>query len=143
MVMPVKVLVADDNRDAADTLAAIVEVHGGVARACYDGLSALVEAGQFRPDVCLLDLTMPGMDGDQVAAHLRADSAGRRIVLVAVTALGTDEARRRTARAGFDLHLVKPVDPDQLMAAVYTLGGPSGPIQPAPARQVAIPGTSA
>jgi len=132
-MIPVKVLVADDNRDAADTLAALIEVHGGKARACYDGLSALVTAGQFRPDVCLLDLAMPGMDGDQVAAHLRGTAGGRRMVLVAVTALGTDDARERTARAGFDLHLVKPVDPDQLLAAVYTLGGPSGPASLEPA----------
>ena len=127
-MMPVKVLVADDNRDAADTLAALVEANGGEARACYDGISALITAGQFHPDVCLLDLTMPGMDGDQVAAHIRAADPDRRVALGAVTALGSDEARRRTERAGFDLHLVKPVDPDQMLSAVYTLGGPSGPI---------------
>jgi CheY-like chemotaxis protein len=123
----VKVLVADDNKDAADTLAALVEVYGGEARTCYDGPSAVAEAGRFRPDVCLLDLTMPGMDGDQVAVRIHDLFPDLHTRLVAVTALGSDEARRRTTRAGFDLHLVKPVDPDRLMTAVYTLGGPDGP----------------
>jgi CheY-like chemotaxis protein len=125
-MIPVKVLVADDNRDAADTLAALIEVHGGVTRTCYDGPSAVAEAGRFRPDVCLLDLNMPGMDGDQVAACIHDQFPDLHTRLVAVTALGSDEARRRTARAGFDLHFVKPVDPDRLMTVVYTLGGPSG-----------------
>lgn len=127
-MIPVKVLVADDNRDAADTIAALVEANGGEARACYDGISALVAAGEFHPDVCLLDMAMPGMDGDQVAAHIRAADPDHRVALVAITALGSDEARRRTERAGFDLHLVKPVDPDLVLSAVYTLGGPSGPM---------------
>jgi two-component system, OmpR family, response regulator len=132
-MLPVKVLVADDNIDAADSLAMLVEANGGEAVACYDGPSALIEAGRFRPDVCLLDLTMPGMDGDQVAARVRELDPGRRVALVAVTALGSEEARKRTERAGFDLHLVKPVDPDQILSAVYTLGGPSGPATRPPA----------
>jgi len=126
----VRVLVADDNRDAADTLAALVEIHGGEALACYDGPSAVAEAGRFRPDVCLLDLTMPGMDGDQVAVRIHDQFPDLPARMVAVTALGSDEAKRRTTRAGFDLHLTKPVDPDRVMTAVFTLGGPSGPIQP-------------
>jgi CheY-like chemotaxis protein len=124
---PVKVLVVDDNRDAADTLAALIEASGGKARACYDGPTALVAADEFRPDVCLLDLTMPGMDGDQVAARLRDADPDHKLALVAVTALGSEDARYRTARAGFDLHLVKPVDPNQVLLAVYSHGGrPAG-----------------
>ena len=70
--------------------------------------------GEFRPDACILDLTMPGIDGVEVGRRLRERPWARTLPLVAVTAQGNDEARRRTAEAGFDLHLTKPVDPDRL-----------------------------
>ncbi len=109
-----RVLCVDDNRDAADTLAILLEIAGFEAKVCYDGRAALVMADAFRPDACLLDLNMPGMDGVEVGRRLRAMLSDRLLPLVAVTAQGDDDARRRTSDAGFDLHLTKPVDPDRL-----------------------------
>ena len=114
-----RVLCVDDNRDAADTLGVLLELVGYEARVCYDGATALQLAEAFRPDACILDLTMPGMDGDEVGRRLRQRDWARNLPLVAVTALSGDDARRRTAQVGFDLHLTKPVDPD-LLANVLT-----------------------
>jgi two-component system OmpR family response regulator len=113
-----RVLVADDCRDAADTLAAVLRLAGVETAVCYDGPAALAAAGWFRPDACLLDLAMPGLDGDQVAVRLNQRAGADRVLLVAVTAWADDAARARTAGAGFDLHLVKPVDPRDLLAAL-------------------------
>jgi len=115
---PLRVLVVDDNRDAADSTADLLRVVGFDARACYDGLAALELADGFLPNVCLIDLNMPGMDGDALAARLHERAGGRLLVLVAVTAMGDEVSRRRTREAGFSLHLVKPVDPHDLLAVV-------------------------
>jgi CheY-like chemotaxis protein len=109
-----RVLCVDDNRDAADTLGILLEIVGFEVKVCYDGPSALAAAETFRPDAAILDLTMPGMDGDEVGRRLRARPWGKAIPLVALTALSGDDARRRTEEAGFDLHLTKPVAPDRL-----------------------------
>lgn len=123
-----RVLCVDDNRDAADTLGVLLELVGFEVRVCYDGLSALGLADEFRPDAVILDLTMPGMDGVEVGRRLRERPWARTLPLVAVTALGGDEARLRTAQAGFDLHLTKPVEPDRLatvLADIVILRGDS------------------
>lgn len=109
-----RVLCVDDHRDAADSLGVLLELVGYEVKVCYDGESALDAADVFRPDACILDLTMPGLDGVEVGRRLRTRPWARNLPLVAVTALGNDEARQRTAAAGFDLHLTKPVDPDRL-----------------------------
>jgi CheY-like chemotaxis protein len=109
-----RVLCVDDHADAADSLGVLLELVGYETRVCYDGASALAAAEEFHPDACILDLTMPGMDGIEVGRRLRQRPWARNLPLVAVTALGNDEARQRTAEAGFDLHLTKPVDPDRL-----------------------------
>src|SRR5262249_34560581 len=83
----------------------------------YDGPSALAAAGEIRPDVCLIDLNMPGMEGDELATLLRARVGGRPVLCIAATALADEAARRRTSDAGFWLHLVKPVDPHDLLRA--------------------------
>lgn len=111
-----RVLCVDDDRDTADSLAFVLEMVGFEPRACYDGHAALATADEFRPDACVLDLTMPGMDGCEVARRLRRTTRERPIPIVAVTGEDDDEARRRTAEAGFDLHLTKPVNPDELAA---------------------------
>ena len=108
----------DDNRDFADSTAELLHLFGFEAAACYDGPHALAVAAGFRPDACLIDLNMPGMDGDELAGHLREVFAGRTALFVAVTARGDDESRRRTAAAGFGLHLVKPVHPHDLVRVV-------------------------
>ena len=132
-----RVLCVDDNRDAADSLGVMLELVGFEAKVCYDGASALAVADEFRPDACILDLTMPGIDGVEVGRRLRQRPWARNLPLVAVTALGNDEARRRTAEAGFDLHLTKPVDPDRLanvLADIVILRGDSWVPDDSPAR---------
>ena len=105
-----RVLCVDDKEDAADALAAVLELLGCEARACYDGPTALDVFSEFKPDACFIDLNMPGMNGLELAARLRSGTGCRPLLLVAVTALGSLEDRTRTAVTGFHYHLVKPVD---------------------------------
>jgi CheY-like chemotaxis protein len=116
------VLVVDDHPDAADALAAVLELLDCPVRACHDGPGALAVAAEFQPQVCLLDLMMPGMDGLELAARLRERAGGRPLLLVATTALGDLEARTQTALAGFHDHLTKPVDAAALIALLTRLG---------------------
>lgn len=116
-----RTLVVDDNVDAADTLSMLLEVMGCDTRTVYDGESALREAATFRPDLVLLDLGMPDLGGQAVCARLREEHWGAHIVIAAVTGWGQEEDRRRTKMAGFDHHLVKPVDPAVLEKLVREL----------------------
>lgn len=118
---PLRVLCIDDDRDAADSEAMLLELHGCDIDVCYDGRSALAAALRFSPDVCLVDFNMPGMDGCEVARRLRAWRRGQPVYLIAVTAHGSDEVREKTRAAGFDLHLVKPADWDALSLALSEL----------------------
>ncbi|QEL20506.1 response regulator [Limnoglobus roseus] len=113
-----RVLCVDDNHDVADSEVLLLELFGIEARACYDGACALAEARQFHPDAYLVDLNMPGMDGCELARELRTGQ-GPPPFLVAVTAKSGKEDYRRTAEAGFDAHLVKPVTPDHLLAVLF------------------------
>jgi two-component system, OmpR family, response regulator len=114
-----RVLCVDDDRDAADSLAVLLELAGFQPHVCYDGPCALAAVETFQPEACILDLTMPGMSGLELSRRIR-EWAGRREppILVALTGWTGEEARRRTAEAGFDLYLTKPVDPDHLAALV-------------------------
>jgi two-component system OmpR family response regulator len=116
-----RVLYVDDNRDLTDSAVELLRIVGFNARACYDGPTALTLAAEFRPDVCLLDLNMPVMEGDELAERLREQAGGRPMVIVAVTAMGNDASRQRTEAAGFHLHLLKPVDPHDLLRIVDEL----------------------
>jgi two-component system CheB/CheR fusion protein len=109
-----RVLVVDDNVDIARSLWMILQRLGHEADIAFDGRGALEKARFIRPDIVLLDLAMPGMDGYEVARRLREDSANARVFIVAVTGHGSDEDRARTKAGGFDLHLVKPVAPQFL-----------------------------
>jgi CheY-like chemotaxis protein/two-component sensor histidine kinase len=109
-----RVLVVDDNRDAADSLTMLLRSKGHDVRVAYDGPAALAAAGAFGPDLVLLDLGMPGMDGYEVARRLRGMPAFAGRVIAALTGWGQEADRRRTREAGFDHHLVKPVDPAEL-----------------------------
>jgi PAS domain S-box-containing protein len=109
-VHAVRVLVVDDNRDAADTLSALLELLGHVAQVANDGRAALDAMQDFRPQVVFLDIGMPGMNGYQVAEAIRDDRRFDQPLLVALTGWGGEEDRARTDAAGFDLHLTKPVD---------------------------------
>jgi CheY-like chemotaxis protein len=113
-----RVLCVDDNRDIADSTVMLLRTYGFEARACYDGRSALKAASEFRPNVCLLDLNMPGMAGDELAASLLAQRDWRPVLMVVITAMNDDAYRKRTTAAGFHVHLIKPVDPEQLVALV-------------------------
>ncbi|MGQ0750957.1 MAG: hybrid sensor histidine kinase/response regulator [Betaproteobacteria bacterium] len=109
-----RVLVVDDNADAANTLCTILELFGHTVRCVYDGTSALATAESFRPDVILLDIGLPGMDGYEVARLIRAHPGLRTTKLIAVTGYGQNADRARSLEAGFDHHLTKPVDADKL-----------------------------
>ena len=111
---PVKVLVVDDNRDGADSLAMMLSALGHAVHVEYDGQRGVEAAIAWQPDVALLDIGLPGLNGYELARRLRLEQATRHTVLVAVTGWGQQEDRRRSAQAGFDHHLVKPVDPLQL-----------------------------
>ena len=115
-----RVLVVDDNRDGADSLALVLRAHGYTVRTAYTGEEALAIAGGFQPGAILLDLGMPGLDGYATARRLRAAPASPSPFLVAVTGWGQDRDRRLTTEAGFDAHLVKPVDVDDLTALLQS-----------------------
>jgi signal transduction histidine kinase/CheY-like chemotaxis protein len=112
---PLQVLVVEDNKDAADTLAQLLQLWGHRVRTTPDGLAGLAAARQARPEVVLLDIGLPGMDGYAVARQLRQEF-GHEIRLVAMTGYGQDEDRQRAWEAGFNAHLVKPADPEALLA---------------------------
>jgi signal transduction histidine kinase len=105
-----RILVVDDNRDAAESLAMLLRHASAEVRTVFDGAAALEEIPSFRPDVILLDIGMPEMDGHEVARRLRALPEGRDVLLIALTGWGQDDDCRRSCEAGFDHHLVKPVE---------------------------------
>jgi signal transduction histidine kinase/CheY-like chemotaxis protein len=111
---PARVLLVEDNVDAAGALAELLRMWGHEVEVVHDGASAVERAGEARPDVVLLDIGLPGMDGYQVAGALRALPGLQRALLVALTGYGQETDRRRTAAAGFDHHLIKPVDLEEL-----------------------------
>jgi CheY-like chemotaxis protein len=109
-----QVLVVEDNRDAADVLSLLVQMLGHDARVAYSGTDGVRQATSWRPDVVFCDIGLPGIDGFEVARRLRRQPGAEQALLVAVTAYGGDEDRKKGHEAGFDHYLVKPVDPDDL-----------------------------
>jgi CheY-like chemotaxis protein len=109
-----RILVADDNEDAAKTLAMILRIMGNDVQVAHDGLAAVKAAGEFRPDTVFLDIGMPRLNGYDAARQIREHPEGKDIVLIALTGWGQEEDKRRSQEAGFDLHMVKPVDPAAL-----------------------------
>jgi CheY-like chemotaxis protein len=114
----------DDNKDAARSLAMLLELAGHEVRLCYEGAAALVEAEAFRPDVVLLDIGLPGMDGLEVARSLRARPLSPQPMLVALTGYGQADDVRRSREAGFDHHLVKPANPETLTELLTSAKNP-------------------
>jgi CheY-like chemotaxis protein len=114
---PLAVLVVDDSPDAANSLAELLSLHGHAVAVALGGEEALERLAEQVPDVVLLDIRMPGMDGYAAAERIRERCAGgrKRPLLVAVTGCGSEADRARSTRAGFDLHMVKPVDPAVLV----------------------------
>ena len=120
---PRRVLLVDDNRDFALSLAALLELEGHDVRTTFEAASAETVAGEFRPDIAFLDLGLPHVNGFELARRLRAQPHTNGTVLVAVTGWGKEEDRQRSREAGFDLHLVKPVEPDQILDEVRKAAG--------------------
>jgi len=116
-----RVMVVDDNRDAAESLGMLLEMENCTVSVAFDGLQALAVVDEFRPDIVLLDIGMPGMDGYELARRMRASTRGSELVLVALTGWGQADDKKRAMDAGFNEHLTKPVDPD-LLARVITFG---------------------
>lgn len=108
-----RILVVDDSVDSAETLGELLKIWGHDVRLAHDGPGALAAARDYRPEVVLLDIGLPGMDGFAVAAQLREEGIGGRM-LVALTGYGEQQDRDRAQQVGFDHHLVKPIDPDTL-----------------------------
>jgi DNA-binding response OmpR family regulator len=110
-----RILIVDDNRDAAESLAMCLDLDGHQTHRAHDGESALAVASEFQPQAAILDIGLPGMNGYELARCLRRQAnSDPPPILIAVTGWGTEDDRRRTQEAGFDLHLVKPIDPDEL-----------------------------
>ncbi len=109
-----RVLVVDDNVDGAETLAMLLEYTGNVTRLAHTGPDAVTAACEFQPDVVFLDIGLPGFDGYEVARRMRADRSLRQPMIVALTGWGSEDDRKQAAAAGFDRHLVKPIDASKL-----------------------------
>jgi CheY-like chemotaxis protein len=114
--MPRRVLVVDDNVDTAETLAMLLRLDGHDVRIAHSGPAAVEAARVFTPDAVVRDIGLPGMDGYAVARALRAEPTLDRCRLIALSGYGREEDRRHALEAGFDQHLVKPVEPDVIRA---------------------------
>lgn len=106
-----RILVVDDDIDAATSLAMILELEGHDVRTAFDGESALQTADSFQPELTILDIAMPRMDGFEVCRRLRATPNGQQMAIAALTGFGQSRDKRQSRKAGFDIHMVKPVDP--------------------------------
>jgi PAS domain S-box-containing protein len=119
--IPRRVLIVDDNRDSADSLAMLFEITGNKAFLAYDGVEALEAIEKHRPEVVLLDIGLPKLDGHEVCRRIREKAWGRDIVIIALTGWGQEDDRRKSEQAGFNGHLVKPVDYDRLLSLLAEL----------------------
>jgi signal transduction histidine kinase/DNA-binding response OmpR family regulator len=119
-----RVLVVDDNADGAESLALLLRLSGHHVQIAHDGLAALESAQSFRPEIVLLDIGLPGVDGYEVARRLKQDPVTQTIHIIAVTGYGQEADRLRAQEAGFDHHLVKPVDPEVLPGLLASLTSP-------------------
>ena len=138
-----RILVIEDNRDSADSLRLLLEFSGHEVAVAYAGHDGVQAAEQCQPDVVLCDIGLPGLDGYGVARKIRANPTTAKARLIAVTAYGQDEDRRRSHEAGFEQHLVKPVDPDALQRVLNcsaVLNRKSGFVPPSPESHKNDPG---
>jgi two-component system CheB/CheR fusion protein len=126
LTAPRRVLVIEDNRDSREMLRISLELEGHVVETAIDGSQGLAAARAGTPDVVIVDIGLPGLDGYEVARAIR-QSVGGAVVLIALTGYGDGEAQRRVAAAGFDVHLVKPVDPQVLARIVAERRSPGEP----------------
>lgn len=139
-----RVLVVDDNVDSAQSMSLLLGLEGYEVDCAYDGEQALSRAEAFRPEVVLLDLGLPRFSGYEVARRLRAEPSGASMLLVAVSGYGRERDRQAAREAGFDLHLTKPADPDEVLRVLSqrrALHG-AGPIGSAGLTTTAQPGSA-
>ena len=116
---PPRVLVVDDNQDAADSLATLLDVLGYSVRIAYDGPDAIEAADEFQPEVALLDIGLPRLSGYDIARHVR-EKRGDEVLLAAITGWGQEDDCRKAREAGFDHHFTKPADFDVLIKLIGT-----------------------
>jgi signal transduction histidine kinase/CheY-like chemotaxis protein len=120
-IKPIRILVVDDNQDSADSLGLLLKLLGNEVRIAHDGLAAVDLANEFEPRVVVLDIGLPTLNGFEAAERIRKQPWGKQAVMIAVTGWGEPVDRQRSKEAGFDHHLVKPVDPDVLTRLLQTL----------------------
>lgn len=120
-----RILVVDDNRDSADSLAMLLRLSGNTVWTAYDGVEALDTAGRIRPDVVLLDIGMPKLNGYETARRIRSEPWGRSMLLIAQTGWGQEEDKSRSRDAGFDHHATKPVEPAALISLIQGVSPPA------------------
>jgi two-component system, chemotaxis family, CheB/CheR fusion protein len=128
-----RVLIVDDSEDGAESLAMLLQIGGHETHKAHDGISAIEAAERLRPDVMLLDIGLPRLNGNEVCSRIRQTTWGKELTIVALTGWGQEEDRDRSTDAGFNAHMVKPVDHDVLMKLIASLPslsasapGPSG-----------------
>ena len=120
-----KILVADDDQDSAESLAMLLQMMGHEVRSALNGLEALAVAAAFEPDLIVLDIGLPGLDGYEVCRRIRQQPWAHTVVIAALTGWTRDEDRDRSQEAGFNHYLVKPVDPKALADLVGRITGPN------------------
>jgi CheY-like chemotaxis protein len=120
-----RILVVDDNQDSAHSLALLLKLAGHEAHIANDGVEAVEAAAKFQPDAILLDIGLPKLNGYEAARRIREQRGEKGLVIVALTGWGQEEDRRRSKEAGFDAHMVKPVDHDALAKLLEELGASS------------------
>ncbi len=116
-----RMLLIEDNPDIGETLRDLLQLLGHEVEWASDGLRGVQVALATQPEVALVDIGLPGIDGYEVARRVRASDQGKKLLLIALTGYGRPEDRRKSLEAGFDAHLVKPVDPDELAALIAAL----------------------
>ena len=126
--MSERILVVDDHRDSADSLVKLISALGYEAKAVYGGLEAVQQAKEFAPDMALIDIGMPGLDGYETVSRIRQQRASGHVILVAVTGRSEAEDKRRAYESGFDLHVAKPMT-EQKLAELLALLDPSAASQ--------------
>jgi len=132
-IRPFRILIVDDNRDAADSMALALHYAGHEVATAYDGAEGIERASVFEPDVVLLDLGMPGLNGFEIARRVRQQPWGGTPALIALTGWGQEQDRRRTKEAGFDAHLTKPVSASELLKTLEAVMA-AGDNRPRPSR---------
>jgi CheY-like chemotaxis protein len=129
-----RVLVADDFPESAQLLARLLQQDGNDVRVALDGLEAVETAAQFHPDIVLLDIAMPKLNGYEAASKIRQEPWGKNIILIALTGWGQQQDRSRTKEAGFDVHLTKPVNYQAIAKLLNDLSGDACGAKPPAAR---------